>query len=72
MPSTLAIRKVDTNSVFAIGYLYWTISRHGLILETSFTGYRHIRYRRNPTESANGRNKRHRTQGSGPRHAPSR
>ena len=36
MPSTLAIRKVDTNSVFAIGYLYWTISRHGLILETSF------------------------------------
>jgi hypothetical protein len=28
--STVAIRKADTNSDFAIGYLYWTKTQTGL------------------------------------------
>jgi hypothetical protein len=45
------IRKADTNSAFAIGYMYWTATTHGTIIETSFTGYRLTRYRRKPLES---------------------
>ena len=60
MGRNAAIEISDSNSDFAIGYMYWTAAVRGPILETSFTGYRTTGYRRNPTESANGRNQRNR------------
>jgi len=68
----LVIKKNYDTGQTAITNGYWTHAFVSPILETSFTGYRTTRYPVKPTEFANGRNKRHRTQASGPRNNLSR
>ena len=39
---TVAIRKADSNSDFAIGYMYWTATARGLILDKSSAEQEHL------------------------------
>ena len=57
------IEIADTDSIFAIGYIYWTETLPDLMLDESFTGFAPIDIAK-PTEPTNGRHQRQRTQGS--------